>query len=177
MGFNSGFKGLTETSFLILGTLCNEFKKSPSNFLKSTGLSCVKGGVAVRLQILYSGDDRFHSWPAERMSWPGYAKISCVPPDKFWDCLFHLCCDHLLPDALQFIIHHSSYHQCRIVLLTNSFAKTTTKFSVCPHGADPRVPNRLRWNMVRESSLLYRACCFSLFFIVPTHALLYTLKH
>jgi hypothetical protein len=27
------------------------------------------------------------------------------------------------------------------------------------------------------SSLLYRACCFNLFFIVSTHALHYTLKH
>jgi len=28
-----------------------------------------------------------------------------------------------------------------------------------------------------HSSLLYCACCFNLFFIVPTHALHYTLKH
>jgi len=31
------------------------------------------------------------------------------------------------------------------------------------------------WNIILWSSLLYRACCFNLFFIVPTHALHYTL--
>jgi hypothetical protein len=82
------------------------------------------------------------------------AQLGSLGPFFFWDPKFtQICSTHLTP-----------------YLCTSPFATQSVPLST-------RHCNISHNKQFYMSSLLYRACCFNLFFIVPTHALHYTLKY